>query len=62
MCKVCVACNGVMNYDPYFDAEVCGKCGRIERKPREENKKIISSQPNGIDVLKQIMGTMMAHS
>lgn len=51
-----------MNYDPYFEAEVCGKCGRIERKDKEEIKKIFSNQPNGNDILRKIMGTMMAHS
>lgn len=62
MCKICASCNGVMNYDPYFEAEVCGRCGRIERKSREEIKKIISNQPESNDILKQIMRTMMAHS
>lgn len=62
MCKICVSCNGVMNYDPYFEAEVCGRCGRIERKSKEEMKKLFLNQPNGNDVLKQIVGTMMAHS
>ena len=51
MCKVCVICNGV-----------CGKCGRIERKNKDEIKKLIPNQPNGNDILRQIMGTMMAHS
>lgn len=32
MCKICKSCDGVMNYDPYFGAEVCGRCGRMERK------------------------------
>lgn len=62
MCKVCVTCNGVMNYDPYFEAEVCGKCGRIERKNKDEIKKLFPNQPNGNDILRQIMGTMMAQS
>lgn len=32
MCKICVSCKGVMNFDPYFEAEVCGRCGKMERK------------------------------
>lgn len=59
MCKVCVSCNGLMNYDPYFEAEVCGKCGRMERKPSEEISERVSGSPDGIDILKRIMGVMM---
>jgi len=51
-----------MNYDPYFEAEVCGKCGKIERKSKEEIQKIIFTQHEKIDILRQIMGTMMVHS
>ena len=62
MCKICVSCKGVMNYDPYFEAEVCVKCGHIERKTKEEVQRKISYQSQGIEVLKQIMGAMAAHS
>ncbi len=62
MCKICATCHGIMNYDPYFEAEVCRRCGKIERKSKEEIQKIFSSQSKSNDVLKQIMGTMMAHS
>lgn len=34
MCKICTNCNGLMNYDPYFEAEICVRCGKIERKPK----------------------------
>ena len=62
MCKICVSCNGVMNYDPYFEAEVCGRCGKIERISKKKAKKIHSDQTGNIDVLRQIMGVMMVHS
>lgn len=29
--RICPSCHGVMNYDPYFDKEICSKCGRMER-------------------------------
>lgn len=32
MCKICTTCESIMNYDPYFEAEVCVKCGKMERK------------------------------
>ena len=62
MCKICVSCHGIMNYDPYFEAEVCGRCGKIERKSKDEIQKIFSSQSKSNDILKQIMRTMIAHS
>lgn len=62
MCKVCTTCHGIMNYDPYFEAEVCGRCGKIERKSKEEIQKNFSSQPNGNDILKSKMRTMPVHS
>lgn len=62
MCKICTSCNGIMNYDPYFEAEVCVKCGRIERKSTKEIQKIMGSQSQNVEILKQIMGTMMVHS
>lgn len=58
MCKVCVSCNGLMNYDPYFEAEVCGRCGRMERKPGGEISQRGSDSPDGIDILKRIMRVM----
>lgn len=59
MCKVCVSCNGLMNYDPYFEAEVCGKCGRMERKPSGESSKRVSDSQGNSDILKRIMGVML---
>lgn len=59
MCKVCVSCNGLMNYDPYFEAEVCGKCGRMERRPRGESSERVSNSQDNIDILKRIMGVML---
>ena len=29
MCKICTTCESIMNYDPYFEAEVCVKCGNF---------------------------------
>ena len=45
MCKICDKCKSVMNYDPYFEAEVCVNCGKIERKERKKRlRKIINLQ------------------
>lgn len=39
MCKICDNCNGIMNYDPYFKAEICTSCGKMERiLPRKKPK------------------------
>lgn len=62
MCKICESCKGVMNYDPYFEAEVCVKCGNIERKVKKGTQSRISYQPQSAEVLKKIMGVMAAHS
>ena len=35
MCKICTTCGSIMNYDPYFRAEVCTKCGNMEREEKE---------------------------
>ncbi len=61
MCKICTSCNGIMNYDPYFEAEVCGKCGKMERKKSKEVQKIEVHQSQNFEILKQIMGVMIAH-
>ena len=50
-----------MNYDPYFEAEVCGKCGRIERKRSEEIQNAMSQQDWGIEITRQIFGVMTVH-
>ena len=31
MSKLCTSCGGVMNYDPHFSANVCEKCGQMEK-------------------------------
>lgn len=36
MSKVC-KCGGIMNYDPYFKANVCNTCGKMERIARSVN-------------------------
>ena len=56
MCKVCTACNGIMNYDPYFGAEVCVKCGKMERKKSKEIKKAMFHQTQKVEIARQIMG------
>lgn len=30
MCKICPECNRIMNYDPYFEANICRQCGTVE--------------------------------
>ena len=40
MCKICTSCESIMNYDPYFEAEVCVKCGKMERKKVKKFKKL----------------------
>ena len=44
MCKICTICKSVMNYDPYFDAEVCVKCGKMERKDSKQIQNVIVQQ------------------
>lgn len=39
MCKVCIKCNGIMNYDPYFQADVCSNCGKMEKRISDEIRK-----------------------
>ena len=31
MVKICKECGGIVNYDPYFNANVCSCCGIMER-------------------------------
>lgn len=38
MNKLCTSCGGVMNYDPYFSANVCEKCGQMEKIPTKPVK------------------------
>ncbi len=60
MCKICPECDGIMNYDPYFEAEVCAKCGKIERLKinREDPQK---NQYQTVDILKNIFGMRTAN-
>ena len=32
MCKICPSCNGLMKYNAYFKAEICEKCGNMEKQ------------------------------
>lgn len=60
MCKICVSCKGIMNFDPYFEAEVCGKCGKMERK---KSRMVI--QTHGLKIARNAYGvkvTKQVHS
>jgi hypothetical protein len=50
-----------MNYDPYFEADVCGKCGAMIRKKSKETSNLISQQSKAIEHVKRVMLTMAAH-
>ena len=39
MVKLCEKCGGIMNYDPYFKADVCNGCGAMQRKLKNETQK-----------------------
>lgn len=60
MCKICTSCEGIMNYDPYFEAEVCVKCGKMERKKSKEVQKIMFQQTQRVEIARQILGAMVA--
>lgn len=53
MCKICENCNGVMNYDPYFEAEICSRCGKIERVKPRQKKRRVSKQEYKIESIKE---------
>lgn len=38
MVKLCEKCGGIMNYDPYFKADVCNGCGVMQRISINEYK------------------------
>lgn len=58
MCKICDNCKGIMNYDPYFEAEICSKCGKIERKKSKETVNLIAEQAKNLESLKSIFQTV----
>ena len=60
MCKICTSCESIMNYDPYFEAEVCVKCGKMERKKSKEVQKIKFQQTQRVEIARQILGAMVA--
>lgn len=60
MCKICSRCKGVMNYDPYFNAEVCAKCGSMEKIESLEWIKYTEQSTQNFNILKQIVGTNIA--
>ena len=60
MCKICTTCESIMNYDPYFEAEVCVKCGKMERIKSKEIQKVMVQQTKRVDIARQIFGVMVA--
>lgn len=62
MCKICESCKSIMNYDPYFKAEVCGSCGKMERKESNELQDLLIQQSQTLSVTKQILEVMVLHS
>lgn len=58
MCKICESCHSIMNYDPYFEAEVCAVCGKIERKRSEEIQNTRNQQKRQSEIVKTIFGVM----
>lgn len=60
MCKICTTCQSIMNYDPYFEAEVCVKCGKIERKRSKEIQKMMVHQTQRVEIARQIFVVMVA--
>lgn len=60
MCMICSECKGLMNYDPYFEAEVCVKCGKMDRKKNEEIQKIVVQQTQRAEIARKIFGVMVA--
>lgn len=61
MCKICSKCQGVMNYDPYFEAEICGRCGFIERTKNCRTKSLASQQAANIESAKKLMYALAVH-
>lgn len=55
MCKVCSKCSGLMNYDPYFKAEICTRCGMIERKKtvQKVEYRYVSKQGGKLSLVKK---------
>lgn len=57
MCKVCTTCKGIMNYDPYFEAEVCANCGKMERNKSKNLQKGDGSANSGSKNYKATLGS-----
>jgi Zn ribbon nucleic-acid-binding protein len=49
-----------MNYDPYFEAEICVKCGKMERKRSTEIQKVMVQQTRNVEIARQILSVMTA--
>ncbi len=61
MCKICTTCKSIMNYDPYFAAYVCVKCGKMDRKKSKEAQKVMDKQKQRADIERRIWEVMVAH-
>lgn len=61
MCKICSNCKNIMNYDPYFEAEVCLNCGMIERKKNDSNSVQKNGQIQAIEIVRSILGVKIAN-
>lgn len=59
MCKICATCKSIMNYDPYFEAEICVKCGKMERKKSKEIQRVMVQQTQRVEITRQVMGVMV---
>ena len=62
MCKICSNCKGVMNYDPYFNAEVCVKCGKMERIANDQMKKGVVYSTQSLEIFRQLVGVKTAQA
>ena len=61
MCKICTTCKSIMNYDPYFTAYVCVKCGKMDRKKSKEAQKVMDKQKQRAEIERRIWEVMVAH-
>ena len=59
MCKICSNCKSIMNYDPYFNAEVCVKCGKMERRVNSQISQ--NTVYHSRKIFQQMIGVKVAH-
>lgn len=51
-----------MNYDPYFNAEVCVKCGKMERIANDQMKKGVVYSTQSLEIFRQLVGVKTAQA